>query len=77
LKKNRPIEILKMLITEVTSKEQTMLLRSFQEILETEIEMIKRSKLLYKTTLLSMKKERMKKMILRSIAYVTPPHPLT
>jgi hypothetical protein len=45
-----------------------MLPKSFPEIPETEREMIKVYKLLYRTTWLLMKKERRKKLIMRFIA---------
>jgi hypothetical protein len=66
-----------MLIIEVTSEDQIMLLKSFQEIQEIETEMIKKLKPLSKTTLLMMMKERMNKPILKFIVLVTPLHPLT
>jgi hypothetical protein len=50
--------MLKTLITEVTSGDQIMLPKSFLEIPETEREMIKGYKLLYKITWLLMKKKR-------------------
>ena len=63
-----------MMIIEATSEDQIMPLRSSKEIKEIGIGMIKNSKPLSKTTLLLMKKERMKKMIPKSIVLVTPLH---
>jgi hypothetical protein len=51
-----------------------MLLRFFQEIREAGIEMIKKSKILSKTILLSMKKEKKKTLIPKSTILWTPPH---
>jgi hypothetical protein len=63
-----------MLIIEEISEYQIIPLMSSKEIKEIGIGMIKKSKPLSKTTLLLMKKERMKKMILKSIVLVTPLH---
>jgi hypothetical protein len=77
LEENIPIGTHRILIIEVTLEYQIILLRSFQEIQEIYIGMIKKFKPLSKKILLLMKKERMKKLILKFIALVTTLHPLT
>jgi hypothetical protein len=51
-----------------------MPLKSSKEIKETEIEMIRKFKLLSKITLLLTKKERKKSLTLKFIVLGTPPH---
>jgi hypothetical protein len=63
-----------MLITEVTSEDQIISLRYFQENLITKIGMIRKSKPLSKITLLLMGSVRKKSLILKSIVLETPPH---
>jgi hypothetical protein len=63
-----------MMIIGVISEDQIIPLRSSEEIKEIEIDMIKKSYPLSKITLLLMKKERKKMLILKSIVLVTPPH---
>jgi hypothetical protein len=74
LKGSKVIRTSQILITEATSGGRiTMLLRLCQESLETEIGMIKKSKPLFKITLLLMNKERRKRMTLKFIVLETPP----
>jgi hypothetical protein len=75
LEGKRTIGTHRMLIIEEISEDQIMPLRSSKEIKEIGIGMIKKSKPLSKITLLLMKKERMKKLIQKSIVLVTPLHP--
>jgi hypothetical protein len=63
-----------MMIIGVVSKDQKMLLRSSKETKAIGTEMIKEFKPLSKITLLLMKKERKKSLILKSIVLETPPH---
>jgi hypothetical protein len=63
-----------MMIIGVASKHQTIPLRSSKKIKETGIGMIIEFKLLSKITLLLMKKERRKMLILKSIVLETLPH---
>jgi hypothetical protein len=58
----------------VNLEDQIIPPRLSKEIKETEIGMIRKSKLLSKITLLLMKKERRKRFILKSISLETPPH---
>jgi hypothetical protein len=62
------------LIIGVVSKDQTMPLRSSKETKETGTEMIREFMILSKITLLLMKKERKKSLILKYIVLETPPH---
>jgi hypothetical protein len=74
LKQDRPIEVLKTLITEVPLGDLIMLLKYFQEIKEVGIGMIKEFKPLSKITLSLMKKKRKRRLILKSIVLGIPPH---
>jgi hypothetical protein len=75
LKGSKVIRMSQILITEATSGGRiTMLLRLCQGNKGTEIEMIRKSRLLFKTTLLLMRKGKKRSLTLKFIVLETPPH---
>ena len=74
MKQDRPIEVLKMMITEVPSGDLIILLRYFQYIKEVSIGMIKEFKPLSKIVLSPMKNKRKRRLIPKSIVLGIPPH---